>query len=87
MRMEGEMRATLLSLTVAIALFPSRLFAQEFNCFDTPEGGQRCACMGVAACGEMRQSGNCKSDPLCDQGQLGVVVCSCDAGRASRKRH
>ena len=46
MPMEGEMRATLLTLTVAMILFPPRLFAREFNCFDTPEGGHRCACMG-----------------------------------------
>ena len=85
MPMEGEMRATLLTLTVAMTLFPPRLFAREFNCFDTPEGGHRCACMGSAACNEMKQSGNCKSEPVCDQGQLGTVVCSCNAGRASRK--
>ena len=82
------MRATLLTLTIVTAMFPPRSFAQEnFNCFDTAEGGHRCACVGVATCSEMKQSGNCKSDPVCDQGQLGVVVCSCNAGRASRKHH
>ena len=63
------MRATLLTLAIVTALFPPRSFAQEnFNCFDTAEGGHRCACMGVATCSEMKQSGNCKSDPVCDQG-------------------
>ena len=38
----------------------------------------------VAGCKEMQQSGNCKSELVCDQDQLGAVVCSCNAGRTSR---
>ena len=82
------MRATLLIVTVMMALVPSRSFALEsFNCFDTPNGEHKCACIGVAGCKEMEQSGNCKSELVCDQDQLGAVVCSCNAGRTSRKRH
>jgi hypothetical protein len=29
----------------------------------------------------MRKSDNCKSDLQCDNGQLGAVICSCEAGR------
>ena len=85
---EGDMRATLLTLTIVMAVFPPRSFAREsFSCFDTPFGEHRCACIGVSPCGEMKSSGNCKSDPVCDQDQLGAVVCSCKAGSTSRTRH
>ena len=82
------MRATLLTLTIMMAAFPSRSFALEnYNCFDTPNGEHRCACIGMANCSEMKSSGDCNSGPMCDQDQLGAVVCSCNAGRTSRKRH
>jgi hypothetical protein len=82
------MRPTLLIVTIIVALIPPHSFAREnFNCFDTPNGEHKCACIGVAACSEMQQSGNCKSDPICDQDQLGAVICSCNAGRTSRTRH
>jgi hypothetical protein len=78
------MRATLLRLTIVMAVLPPRSFAREnFNCFDTPEGQHRCACIGMAGCSEMKSSGNCNSDPVCDQDQLGAVVCSSNAGRYS----
>ena len=81
------MRAALLTLTIVAAFLPSRSFAREnFNCFDTPEGEHRCACIGVAPCSEMQQSGNCKSDLVCNQDQLGAIICSCNAGRTSRTR-
>jgi len=79
------MRATLLTVTIMMAVPASRLFALEsFNCFDTPIGEHKCACIGVAGCKEMQQSGNCKSELVCDQDQLGAIVCSCNAGRISR---
>jgi hypothetical protein len=79
------MRATLLILTVILTLISSRSFALEsFNCFDTPNGEHKCACIGVAGCKEMQQSGNCKSELVCDQDQLGAIICSCNAGRTSR---
>ena len=79
------MRATYLILTVILILIPSRSFALEsFNCFDTPNGEHKCACIGVAGCRELQQSGNCKSDLVCDQDQLGAIICSCNAGRTSR---
>jgi hypothetical protein len=79
------MRPTLLTLTIMIATFPPRSFAREnFNCFDTPTGEHKCACIGVASCKQMQQSGNCKSDLVCDQDQLGAIICSCNAGRTSR---
>jgi hypothetical protein len=79
------MRATYLILTVILTLIPSRSFALEsFNCFDTPTGEHKCACIGVAGCRELQQSGNCKSNLVCDQDQLGAIICSCDAGRTSR---
>jgi hypothetical protein len=85
MTMEGEMRATLLTITIMIAVLPTRSFALEsFNCFDTPNGEHKCACIGVAGCKEMQRSGNCKSDLVCDQNQLGAIICSCNAGRTSR---
>jgi hypothetical protein len=76
------MRATLLTVTI---MLPSRSFALEsFNCFDTPNGEHKCACIGVAGCKEMQQSGNCKSDLVCDQDQLGAIICSCNARRTSK---
>jgi hypothetical protein len=85
MTREGEMRATLLTVTIMMAALLSRSFALEsFNCFDTPNGEHKCACIGVAGCKEMQQSGDCKSEVVCDQDQLGAIICSCNAGRTSR---
>ena len=79
------MRATLLTLSIILTLIPSRSIAQEnFTCFDTPNGEHRCACIGVAGCHELQQSGNCKSGLVCDQDQLGAIICTCTAGRSSR---
>ena len=79
------MRATLLTVTIVMVAFPPPSFALEsFNCFDTPNGEHKCACIGVAGCREFQQSGNCKSDLVCDQDQLGAIICSCNAGRTSK---
>jgi hypothetical protein len=37
----------------------------------------------MASCSEMKSSGNCHSDPVCDQDQLGAIICSCNAWRTS----
>ena len=79
------MRAALLTLAIVAALFLARSRAwAAFNCFETPEGERRCACIGRNNCSEMR--GSCKSEPVCDHGELGAVVCSCTAMRTSRTR-
>jgi hypothetical protein len=68
-----------------LALAPSAEAA--FRCFDTPDSGRRCACMGAAECGEMLKSGDCKSTPRCDKGELGPIICSCKASRAAKATH
>ena len=60
------------------------LNALPSTAFDTPSEGRRCACIGVRQCDEMLKSGDCKSDPRCDNGELGAIVCSCKAVRTSR---
>src|SRR5580704_14128880 len=49
--MEGEMRTALLLLTLvaALSLAPSDARA-AFNCFQTPDGEHRCACVGAENC-------------------------------------
>jgi hypothetical protein len=54
----------------------------EFNCFETPGEGSRCACIGANDCTEMKNSGSCKSEAECDKGDLGAIICSCKAHRA-----
>ena len=79
------MRAALLTLAIVAALFLARSRAwAAFNCFETPEGERKCACIGRNNCSEMR--GSCKSEPVRDHGELGAVVCSCTAMRTSRTR-
>ena len=80
------MRAAVLTLTIVAALFLAHSHAWAFDCFETPEGKRRGACIGAKDCSEMRQSGGCKSDPECDHGELGAVVCSCTAVRTPRAR-
>ena len=54
-------------------------YAGDFSCFDTPDNGRRCACVGSGECDEMLKSGDCKSKPHCDDGELGPIICSCKA--------
>jgi len=77
------MRAALLTLTMVELLALTHSVSETFNCFDTPSEGRRCACIGVRQCDEMLKSGDCKSDPRCDNGELGAIVCSCKAVRTS----
>jgi hypothetical protein len=79
------MRAALLVLTIAGALFLVRSDARaNFNCFETPDGEHRCACIGAHNCSEMQKSDSCKSGPTCDHSELGPIICSCKAVRMSR---
>jgi hypothetical protein len=79
------MRVALLVLTLTMASLAGSLGAgAEFNCFETPGEGVRCACIGASDCSEMRNSGSCKSVAECDKGELGATICSCAAARSSR---
>ena len=79
------MRGALLVVTVALASLTGSLDAWgEFNCFETPGEGVRCACIGASDCSEMKNSGSCKSVAECDKGELGAIICSCAAARSSR---
>jgi hypothetical protein len=76
------MQAALLVLTLTMASLAVSVGARaEFNCFQTPGEGIRCACIGASDCSEMRNSGSCKSEAECDKGELGAIVCSCKAAR------
>ena len=78
------MRIALLILTLMIASLAGSMGAgAEFNCFQTPGEGIRCACIGASDCSEMRNSGSCKSEAECDKGELGAVICSSKAARIS----
>ena len=78
------MRAALLVLTLTMASLAVSVGARaEFNCFQTPGEGVRCACIGTTDCGEMKNSGRCNSEAECDKGELGAVICSCKAARIS----
>jgi hypothetical protein len=79
------MRSALLILSIVAALFLARSNAwATFNCFETPEGERRCACIGAYDCREMQKSDSCESGPECDNRQLGAIICSCKAERTSR---
>ena len=85
--MEGEMRSALVILTIVAALLLARSPAWAvFNCFEAADGERKCACIGADDCREMRQSGNCKSDTKCDHGELGVMICNCQAFRTPSRR-
>jgi hypothetical protein len=79
------MRGALLVVTVALASLTGSLDAWgEFNCFETPGEGVRCACIGASDCSEMKNSDSCKSEAECDKGELGAIICSCKASRTSK---
>jgi len=81
------MRIALLVLTFTIASLSRSMDARaEFNCFQTPGEGVRCACIGASDCSEMKNSGSCKSEAECDKGELGAIVCSCKATRTPKGR-
>jgi hypothetical protein len=79
------MRVALLVLTLTMASLAGSMRAgAEFNCFQTPGEGIRCACIGASGCSEMKNSGSCRSEPECDNGELGAIVCSCKAARTPK---
>ena len=79
------MRAALLVLILMSAPLAGSMGAgAEFTCFQTPGEGVRCACIGVNDCSEMKNSDSCKSDPECDKGELGAIICSCKAARTAK---
>ena len=67
------MRVVLLVVILALASLGWNWDARaEFNCFETPGEGSRCACIGANDCTEMKSSDNCKSEAACDKGELGL---------------
>jgi|GEM_PF-1987725 hypothetical protein len=79
------MRSALLVLSIVAAFLLACPNARaKFNCFKTPQGEHRCACVGANDCSEMQKSDSCKSGPECDDRQLGAIICSCKAARTSR---
>jgi hypothetical protein len=81
------MRFALLIVTLTLVSLAWNWDASaEFNCFETPGEGSRCACIGASDCTEMKNSGSCKSEAECDKGDLGAIICSCKAHRAVGSR-
>jgi hypothetical protein len=80
------MRALLMLAVLVCSLLTPADAGAGFNCFDTPQGERRCACIGANACDELQQSDSCQSDLKCDKGELGAVVCSCRATRDAKPR-
>ena len=76
-------RALLTSVLIA-SLALAHPAGAAFRCFDTPGHGPRCACIGPGDCDAMLKSGNCRSDPECDKGELGAKICSCKAKRTAK---
>ena len=84
---KGEMRAALLTVAIMAAIFLVAFEAQAtFDCFETPQGQRRCACLGGENCIELQKSGTCKSDFKCDDSEVGAMICSCRAVKVSGKR-
>jgi hypothetical protein len=78
------MRVALLVVILALASLGWNWDARaEFNCFETPGEGSRCACIG-ARLHRDENSDNCKSEAACDKGELGAIICSCKAARPSK---
>jgi len=79
------MQSALLVLILAATSFLGSLEARAtFKCFETPGEGRRCACTGATDCSKMKNSDSCKSDPKCDNSELGVIICSCKTAQTSR---
>src|SRR6185312_3051030 len=81
------MRAALLTVVIGAVLILALSNAWAvFNCFDTPQGERRCACIGGDNCIQMQKSGSCKSGFKCDDSELGSMICSCKAGPVPARR-
>ena len=85
--LEGTMRLALLTIVMIAAVGPPAQAGTDFHCFVTPQGETRCACEGDDSCRAMDNSNACVTDPECDDGELGVTICSCKATPASRLDH
>jgi hypothetical protein len=85
--LEGTMRLALLTIVVIAAFGLPAQARTNFDCFVTPQGETRCACEGDDSCRAMDNSKACVTDPECDDGELGVTICSCRATPASRSNH
>jgi hypothetical protein len=85
--LEGTMRLALLTIVMIAALGLPAQAGTDFDCFVTPQGETRCACEGDDSCRAMDNSKACVTDPECDDGELGVMICSCKATPASRLDH
>jgi hypothetical protein len=79
------MRLALLTIFIVAALgVPGADARTDFYCFVTPVG-ERCACEGRESCRALDNSNSCVTDPECDDGELGIIICSCNATPASRR--
>ncbi len=82
------MRTALLTLALLEAFALTHRAQASFSCFDTPDSGRRCACVGSGECDELLKSGDCRSKARCDNGELGPIICSCKAAaRAAKTAH
>jgi len=73
------MRLALLTIVIVAAFGVPRADARtDFYCFVTPVG-ERCACEGTESCRALHNSNSCVTDPECDDGELGIIICSCKA--------
>jgi hypothetical protein len=81
------MRTALLTVALLETLALADPAQAAFRCFDTPDNGFRCACVGSGECDELLKSGDCKSKPHCDNAELGPVICSCKAAGAAKSTH
>jgi hypothetical protein len=81
------MRPALLTIVIVAAFGLPAEARTDFDCFVTPHGETRCACEGTESCRALDNSNACVTDPECDNGELGPVICSCKATPASRQDH
>jgi hypothetical protein len=77
------MRLALLTIVIVAAFGLPAEARTDYDCFVTPQGETRCACEGDESCRAMHNSSSCISEPECDNGELGAVICSCKATPAS----
>jgi len=80
------MRLALLTIVIVAAGISRANARTDFYCFVTPVG-EGCACEGRESCRALDNSNSCVTDPECDDGELGIIICSCKAIPASRRNH
>ena len=57
------MRAALLTLTIAATLFLAHSRVWAFDCFETPDGKRRCACLGATTAAKCANRENANQTP------------------------